>query len=324
MIINKKIHRNVPLLTIVMLLLLSACGGNKKEMEAEERVKMDSLSRPENISMVSAIARVEPANGLIDLSAEVSGLVVEIYKKEGDSVKKGEPIFKLDKKDQLIEVDLAKQQIITQQSNIDANKYDINQYEATLREKEQDLSITRKLAETGADTRQNLAIKQKERDVLFANLQSERARLQAGLSELKALKTKLQQSELDANNRVVSAKENGILVSLDPKIGTAITAFSPFATLATNDDPVLYGEIDEMFADRVKIGQELTINYLGTKATIAKGKIIYISPILDNKSLFYEKTGETTDRRVRKFKAKFTTPEKLLINAKVECKIKIQ
>ncbi|MBC8988459.1 efflux RND transporter periplasmic adaptor subunit [Pedobacter sp. N36a] len=324
MIINKKMQRNVPLFTMLVFLVFSSCGGEKKEAATKERAKIDSLSRPEHISMVSAIARVEPTNGLIELSAEVSGVVVETYKKEGDEVKKGEPIFKLDRKNQLIEVNLAKQQIITQQSNIEANKYDIHQYEATLREKEQDLSITRKLAETGADTRQNLAIKQKEKEVILANLQSEISQLQASLSELKTLKIKLRQSELDANNSIINAKENGILVSLNAKIGTAITAFTPFATMATDDDLVLHGEIDEMFADRVKIGQEVEINYLGTKTTIAKGKIIYISPILDNKSLFYEKTGETTDRRVRRFKANFISPKKLLINSKVECKIKIQ
>lgn len=324
MITNKKILRNIPLLAIAVILVLSSCGGKKKEVEAQESERMDSLSRPENVSIVSAIAKVESVNGLVELSAEVSGIVLENYKKEGDSVKKGDPIFKLDKKNQIIEIELATQQIITQQSNVDADKYDINQYKAALREKEQDLRITEKLAETGADTRQNVAIKQKEKEVILANLQSSKSRLQGSLSQLKELKTKLRQSELNANNRVVNAKENGTLVSFDAKIGTAITAFTPFATLATNDDPGLHGEIDEMFADRVKIGQEVEINYVGNKTTIAKGKIVYLSPILNNKSLFYEKTGETTDRRVRKFKAILTTPQKLLINAKVECKIKIQ
>lgn len=310
-------------ITLAMLFLLMACGKSKKNAAANED-RTDSLSRPENVQVVAAIAKVEPANGFIELAAEVSGIVVELYKKEGDPVRAGEAICRLDKQTELLDVATARQNIITQQSRVDASVADIRQYEASLKEKEEDLAITERLAATGADTRQNVAIKQKEKEVIMANLQSARAQLKVGSSELATLKTKLEQAELDAQKRVITAKANGVLVSLDVKKGTAINVYQPFALLAPDEERVLHGEIDEMFADRVKVGQPITVNYVGNNTTITTGQVIYLSPILDNKSLFYEKNGETSDRRVRRFKASIASPESLLINARVECTIKLQ
>ncbi len=308
---------------LTLLFLLTACGGSdKKPAEAEQRT--DSLSRPGNIRIVAAIAKVEPSSGFVDLAAEVSGIVVELYKKEGDKVKKGDPLFRLEEDNQALEAALARQEIVTQQSRIDANRADIKQYEASLREKEQDLAITKRLAATGADTRQNVSAKENERQTIVANLESARAQLNVALSELTALKNRLSQAQLNAKNRVVTAKQDGTLVDFDVKTGSAINALEPFARLVAAGELVLHGEIDEMFADRVKIGQALEVNYVGSSDVIARGEVTYLSLMLENKSLFYEKTGETTDRRVRRFKASVASENPLLINAKVECKINVR
>ena len=308
------------LLIPIIAITLFSCGNKSKE---KEKASLDSLSRPENITVISAIAKVEPEDGIKTLSADVSGIIVAVYKKEGDAVEKGEQIIKLDEEAETLEQNLANQQIVTQQSRLTADEADINEYEATLREKEQDLAITEKLAVSGADTRQNVAIKQKEKEVILANLQAAKSRLKVDMSELTSLKTKLGQSRLNKAKRFIIAQTAGVLVSMDAKTGASLSAYAPFATMAAKGNLILHGEIDEMFADRVKTGQEVTVNYMGNSTPITKGTIIYLSPILDNKSLFYEKTGEITDRRVRRFKVSLTQ-DNLLINAKVECKIKIQ
>ena len=323
MIINKLMHHWAPL-ALALVLLLGACGKRENEVTAEEQARLDSLNSLDNVQIVAAIAKVEPTDGFIELSTDVSGIVAELFKKEGDSVSEGELMLRLEAENETLELTTARQDILTQQSRIAVAEADVKQYKASLREKEEDLAITSRLAATGADTRQNVSIKQKERDVILSNLQAAKAQLDAGRGELASLKTKLGQSELSSDRRSVTAKASGVLVSVDARVGTGISAFSPFATLAPDDGMVLHGEIDERFAGLVKLGQSLDVNYVGSRQVIATGQVIYLAPILDNKSLFYEKSGETSDRRVRLFKASFKAPEPLLINAKVECKIKIQ
>lgn len=309
---------------MVVALILGACGTGEKEISAEEQAGLDSLNSLDNVRIVAAIAKVEPAEGFIDLSSEVSGIVVELFKKEGDSLREGELILRLDAESESLDLATARQDLIAQQSRLVAAEADVQQYEASLTEKEEDLAITSRLAATGADTRQNVAIKQKEKEVILANLEAAKAQLEVGRSELAGLKNRLEQSQLTADRRSVTAKASGVLVSLDAKVGTGVNAFTPFATLAPEGGLVLHGEIDERFASLVEVGQSLEVNYVGSRRIIATGKVTYLAPLLENKSLFYERSGETSDRRVRLFKASFTTQQPLLINAKVECKIKIQ
>lgn len=323
MIINRPIRFQwaVPGLLLFLIAGLGGCGKSDAEISAEEQARLDSLNNLDNVRMVAAIAKVEPAAGFVELSTEISGIVVELLKQEGDSVREGDLILRLDAEDEGLQLTTARQDIQAQQSRVAAAEADVRQYEASLKEKEADLAVTSRLAATGADTRQNVAIKQREVEVLQANLEAAKAQLEVGQGELAGLRTKLAQSELTSDRRAVTAKASGVLVALDAKVGTGISAFSPFATLAPNDGLVLHGEIDERFASLVKVGQSLEVKYVGSQKVIAEGKVTYLSPILDNKSLFYEKSGEISDRRVRLFKATFTSQEPLLINARVECKI---
>ena len=324
MSINKVMRSYGAVPAIVLALMLVACGKREEEISAEEQARLDSLTSLDNVRLVAAIAKVEPAEGFIELSTEISGIVVELLKHEGDSVREGEQILRLDAEEEDLQLTSARQDIQTQQSRVAAAEADVRQYEVSLREKEEDLAVTSRLAASGADTRQNVAIKQKELEVIRANLDAAQAQLEVGRRELVSLRTQLAQSELTSDRRSITAKASGVLVSLDAKVGTGINAFTPFATLAPEGGVVLHGEIDERFASLVKVGQRVEVNYIGSGEVIAQGEVTYLSPILDNKSLFYDRSGETSDRQVRLFKASFTADEPLLINAKVECKIQIR
>src|SRR5690606_35959720 len=212
-----------------------------------------------------------------ELSTEISGIVTELVKAEGERVELGDLILRLDAEQENLQLASTRQDLLSQQSRVlaavaEVQQYraspkeidedlaittiradsDVRQYEDSLKEKEERLAITTRLAATGADTRQNVAIKQKERDVISANLEAAKAQLKVGQSELASLRNKLKQSELNAGRRSVTAKASGILVSLDAKVGSGISAYTPFATLAPDEELVLHGEIDERFASLVK------------------------------------------------------------------------
>ena len=304
-------------------LFLMACGGDKKAAEQAAAVKKDSLSRPENINRVSAIAKVEPEGGLVDLSAPQSGIVAVLYKQAGDSLKKGEAILKIDLQNDQLATEVLAKQIATQQARAAADVANISQYQASLKEKQAELLVTEKLVTTGADTRQNLNTQQRELEVIQANLETARYQAAASRAEIATLKKQQEQAQLTASDQLVRAKQDGILVTMEAKVGASLNALTPFASLAPAGDLILHGEIDEMFSSRVTLGQQVTVNYVGSQEIIATGRVSYLSPILSNKSLFYDEPGEASDRRVRPFKVVLDKQNGLLINAKVECSIQI-
>src|SRR5690606_37996279 len=194
MIINKNIPRHWLAPLILFALILGACGKSETEISAEEQARLDSLNRLDKVRRVAAIAKVEPTNDLLELSAEVCGIVAEVVKKEGDSVGNGELILRLDAEEEDLELIFVRQEILAKQSRVAAAEAEVKQYEASLTEKEEDLAVTTRLASTGADTRQNVAVKQRELEVIRANLDAARAQLEVGRSELASLKTQVEQS----------------------------------------------------------------------------------------------------------------------------------
>lgn len=305
------------------IFLLASCSGGKQKKEEQEKVMLDSLARPENVSVVSAIAKVAPQAGLINLSSSVGGNIVAVKNAEGDTVKKGDVILLLDAEDERRSGDVIKREIITQRSQAAAEEASVEQYVAELQEKERDLAISERLVLTGAETRQNISEKKKEREVILANLKSARNKATASRSQIQTLQTQLNQSQAASGNKTIIAQQEGIITSMDAKVGSSIQAFESFATLAPRGKLILHGEIDEMFANRVALGQTAIIRYIGGKDTIGKGTVTYLSPVLSDKSILYETTAEAQDRRVREFKVEYESADPLLINQKVECIIQV-
>jgi hypothetical protein len=82
-------------------------------------------------------------------------------------------------------------------------------------------------------------------------------------------------------------------------------------------------EIDEMYAGKIAVGQKGWIRNVGSIDTLSTGTVYFTYSFLKKKSLFTDQSGEKEDRRVRTIKMMLDQPEKLLLNARIECVIDI-
>lgn len=310
------------ILLLVVFIGLYSCG-NKKAEERAENIKEQGLSIPENITTVSAIGKIEPEDGLIDLASEYGGIITKLYKKEGDFVEIGEAIFELNTENEKADENILLNQIEMQQKKAEADYSNIKQFEVQLAEIERDLATSERLVKTGAETRQNIETKKKDRDVALANLNTARKNATTSSAEIAVLKSQLEKSKRTATARVVRAERSGTLVIMELKEGSSITSLATYATLSPSENYIVHGEIDEMFASRIKVNNKVSIKIPGTNQVITEATISYLSPVLEDKSMFYEKAGEQADRRIRRFKAVLNKNSGLLINQKVECIINL-
>jgi iron only hydrogenase large subunit-like protein len=89
--------------------------------------------------------------------------------------------------------------------------------------------------------------------------------------------------------------------------------------LAPDTPLIVLAEIDEMFSNRLKLGQSCEIRVAGNPQPVAHGKLIVISPDLKSKSLFSDSGEDFQDRRVREIEVSIDNDSGLLIDTKVEC-----
>jgi len=304
---------NKALFSLIILILIS-CGGNSKTTETQ---KIDTASQ--TIQKIVGIGKVEPLNGLVDLASNEGGMIQKINKKEGDSVKNEELILSFNTEKEKIQLQKIAIQISIQKQRIKQDQATEKQLEAELREKVSALKISEELVQSGAETRQNIEILRKEQDVLTANLEAAQENTLSDKLKIQELQNEIKQLTQSTGEKSIKAPANGVLVSLNAEIGKVIEPYTPIGQFAADEPLVIHGEVDELFADKIRIGQPVSIHLIGNSEEIAKGKVMSVSPILQNKSLFYDKPGETSDRRVRRFKVNLDISSNLLINKKVEC-----
>lgn len=302
------------LLCFGFLVQVFACGNQEQELKST-----GAVPQPAKVTQVIGIGKIEPLSGLMDLATDESGRIVKVHKKEGDSLKKGELIVSLDADDEKFKVDNLKIQLARQQEMTGQAIANIKQIEAELEQKKSELLTSEELVRYGAETRQNVEIQKKDVDVLRAQYQAAKKISQSNLLSERDFQNQISQEKKAGNDRSIRAKTDGILVSFDAKQGDVLDAFTVFGQMAPNEEVVIHGEVDELFAGKVKLGQSVSIVLSGSDQKLGEGKIISLSPILQNKSLFYDEPGEVSDRRVRRFKVAFNEKTSVLINKKVEC-----
>lgn len=110
--------------------------------------------------------------------------------------------------------------------------------------------------------------------------------------QIKAQKATLNERNLDiktkqtiAADKYFKVPQSGTLISFDVKVGEVINANTSFGELAPTGSLVIEGELDEYYADKISIGQEVAIVLVGQANTIATGTISYVGTSLQNKSI---------------------------------------
>jgi HlyD family secretion protein len=126
------------------------------------------------------------------------------------------------------------------------------------------------------------------------------------------------------NKKIIKAPLDGTILSVNTKLGETVTSSSILSDFAPNGPIMAITEIDELFANKVKIGQPAYIRAQGDSIIIARGKVILAAPYLSKKSLFSDKADNLEDRRVREVRVELDSTQSLLVGSRVECIIELK
>lgn len=308
---------------IVCLLLLSSilssCGNNR----LKEKNTVDKIGDASTVSQVVGIGKIEPENDIVQLASPVNGIVQKILKNENDSISVGTPILELDHQLEDGKVRQLAAEVNTQTNEIKVDEASIGEYEAKYSNALSEAQRLQQLLAKGAETQQvvddaNTAVK---------SFQSNLKRVQAGVavskSKLEQTKAALHVAEIERDQKIIKSPVNGKILELSTLIGSFIDTRQSFAQISPMGKTISVCEIDEMYADKVSVGQRAWIRNVGSQDTLSTGTVYLALSFLQKKSLFTDQSGEKEDRRVRTIKIMLDQPDRLLLNARVECVIDI-
>jgi multidrug resistance efflux pump len=302
----------------IIPLIMTACGGSNENNEKSGTASDLVNSAIVEVSEVVGVGKVEPEQEIISLPASTGGVVKEIFRNDGDSIKTEEPLVRLDDELELIRVSQLKSQYNTQKVQVEIDELNLNESEARLANKKRLLESVRALALKGAETKQTLDDLETEVTTLSLTVEKYSASVKLAASRLRELAEEVRYAEAEASKKILRSPYEGMMLEMLIEKGSSVNQFDKYAEVAPSGPLTVRTEVDELFAGRLKIGLDAYIRLIGSDSVVAKGKVIFLSPYLKKKSLFSQKANEQEDRLVREVKIKLEGENALILNSKVE------
>ncbi len=301
MAINKKKNNwwIFALIGLVVVLIVAAAikGGNRKSGETVEVEKASLRTIKET---VEASGKVFPKTE-VKISSDVSGQIVELYVKEGDSVTMGQVLARVDPEAYNSQVDRAaagvnsaKSGLANSKSQIEAAKAQKEQLAAQLENAKQIHQRNEKLFKDGVVSQQDFdasltTVKQLESNVRAAeaNIRSAQQTAQSSEFQIKSAEASLKEINTSLKRTTIYANMSGILSKLNVEkgervVGTSMMAGTEIMRIADLKVMEVQVEVTENDLPRLALGQVVKIEidaYLDKKFS---GKVVEIAHTANN------------------------------------------
>lgn len=213
-------------LLVVVLVILAVKKGKES---VGIRVSVEEVTKRSIIETVAANGKIQPEQD-VKISPYISGEVVGLYVKEGDEVKKGDLLARIDPEIYIASHERAKANLNAQKANEANARARVAQTEAQFLNAESSFKRNKKLWE------QNV-ISEADYDAAVASYEVARAEVEAAKETLKSAefaiasaKASLDEAEENLRKTSVYAPSDGTVSKLSVEIGERVTGASQFSS----------------------------------------------------------------------------------------------
>ncbi|MDI9358121.1 MAG: efflux RND transporter periplasmic adaptor subunit [Phycisphaerales bacterium] len=295
-------------------------GCTSKDQSQNNTVAQDT-SVINKINTVVGVAEIEPVDHILPLSSKIGGVVSKIYHDINDEVEEGTVILKLDNALEIAQLDQAVSKLSSQRAAIASSRANLHALQLKVQNNQDNFDHNKNLIVSGAITQQMY-------DDSKFDLESSQADVAGGLATLQEQEAKLSELEADVNyyqtlldQKLVKAPAKGRILSMDIREGEYLSPTQTIGDFAPSGRLMAITEIDELFANKIRIGLPACIHPQGSLDTLATGSIFIMSPYLRKKTLFSDDPANMEDRRVREVRVLLDKKTNLLIGTRVDCTI---
>lgn len=266
---KKKKSKKILLFSIIgvvlILIIVAVVVSGKKDKIVT--VQSEKVMKRNITQVVSGTGTINPETK-VDISAEISGEIVQLPYKEGDTVKKGDLLVK-------IKAETYGARINQQQAGVQYSRTQVEVAENNLRKAELELQRTEQLFQSGLVSQSDLDNARIAYQVAQSNVKSSNANVRQN----QAL---LQQSSQDLSKATIRSNMDGIVTKLNNEIGEKVVGTQQMAgsvimtvsDLSTMDAEI---EVSETDITSVKLGDTAEVEVDAFPDRIIKGFVYEIS-----------------------------------------------
>lgn len=222
---------------------------------------------------------------VVQVSSDISGLVTEVLVQDNQTVKKGQPLFKIDVARQALDVEQAQADLSKANAGLAQAEANLLEAKAGLNKLAANLHLAEKNAARYSDLMQG-AISKQEQDQVFATKeqsQAEYKQLEASIEQAKAnvqqnhalvevAQSHLNLAKLNLQRSEVLAPADGTLSNFDLQAGQYVKTGQAVAALLNRKHLYIVGYFEETKLNKIYIGAPATVELMGDTQKI-KGHV---------------------------------------------------
>ncbi len=283
---NKRIKR-VVMGVVASVVIAGGVGGymytrEQSKPQAGPTVEVNRGSLKET---AAASGNIEPAVQ-VEVKSRTSGQIVEILVKEGEAVKQGQLLVRLDPVDAERALAEAKVSLEKVRSDITAAQASLVVADIERKNSIDDEALAQKTADLGLGPKDNVRTASKTTKVAAANVTLKNAQLNAAQLQLKTAELSVQDAETRLKETKIYAPMDGTILDIPVEVGvivasalTNVNGGTAIMTLADLTDLRIIGAIDEAQIGRVGADQNVEIRVDAYPDKVFKGRVIFVSPL---------------------------------------------
>lgn len=245
---------SINLWSTIILVLSSSLSAQAADGPPPSQVKVAPVVQ-EEVSQTRLVIGFLYYDRISEISTELAGLVDQVNVKQGDKVKLGDPLVKLN-------TEILDQEIMYQKSRIE-------QIELRIANAKKNFSrLERLFGKSG--------VSEKEYDDSLFTYQDAQ-------KEKQAIGSTLQRLLIQKTRSIISAPFDGIILTKDVDSGSWVQPGKELVSIGSSEDLFIRAPIAETTLQFIEIGQEIPVTINAYNKEL-QGKIIDIDPVADMKT----------------------------------------
>ncbi len=257
-------------LALIIIAIVVSSGKEKLVIVQTEKVSRRNITQ-----VVTGTGVIQPVTK-VDISAEVSGEIVQLPVSEGQNISKGDLLVK-------IKADIYSERVQQQRAGVNYSRSQVEVAENNVRKTELELQRVQKLYDNGLVPKADLDNAKIAYDVAQSQLNS-------SLANVKQNVAMLRQSSQDLTKATIRSPMNGVVTQLNSELGERVVGTATMAgtTIMTISDLSVMDaeiEISETDVTQVTIGDTATIEVDAFPEREIKGVVYEIANTATSKGM---------------------------------------
>ncbi|SIO60446.1 HlyD family secretion protein [Singulisphaera sp. GP187] len=258
--------------------------------------------------IVSGNGRIESIQ--VDITAKYPGRLVQLLAREGDLVKPGQVLARMDTLELEAQLARAKAQVAEAEDSVATAKSDILQRESNLKLAEQKYARGQVLLNRRTISREEWDQLRAERDASKAAVESENSRLRAAMHSVEAALAEVNRFQVQIADSTLKSPVQGRVLYRLAEEGEVLAAGGKALTLINLSDIYMEIFLPSRVAALVEIGADARIVLDAMPQYAGRARVSFVSP----ETQFTPKQVETPSERDKlMFRVKLQVPSELIL-----------